>query len=57
MKKTLFIFRLFFLLVSVLGCVLMSYQVDEWSLLLVLFVGMGMASLVILVDIMLEGFS
>ena len=57
MKKTLFIFRLFFLLVSVLGCVLMSYQVDGWSLLLVLSVGMGMASLVILVDIMLEGFS
>ena len=57
MKKTLFIFRIFFLLVSVLGCVLMSYQVDGWSLLLVLSVGMGMAILVILVDLMLEGFS
>ena len=57
MKKTLFIFRLFFLLISVLGCVLMSYHVEGWSLPLVLFVGMGIATLVILVDLMLEGFS
>lgn len=57
MKKTLFIFRIFFLLVSLLGCVLMSYQVAEWNFWLVLFVGMGIASLVILVDLMLQGFS
>lgn len=57
MKKTLLIFRIFFLLISLLGCVLMSYQVPEWSLWLVLFVGMGMASLVILIDLLLRGFS
>jgi len=57
MKKTLLIFRLFFLLVSLLGCALMAYQVEEWSFLLVLSVGMGIAILVILVDILLEGFS
>ena len=57
MKRTLFIFRIFFLLISLLGCVLMSYQVAEWSLWLVIFIGMGMASLVILTDLMLRGFS
>lgn len=57
MKKTLLTFRLFFLLISVLACVLMAYQIEEWSLPLVLVVGMGIASLVILVDLMLEGFS
>ena len=57
MKKTLLIFRIFFLLISLLGCVLMSYQVAEWNFWLVLFVGMSMASLVILIDLMLQGFS
>jgi uncharacterized protein YacL len=57
MKKTLLIFRIFFLLISLLGCVLISYQVPEWNLWLVTFVGMSMASLVILIDLMLRGFS
>lgn len=57
MKKTLFIFRIFFLLVSLLGCVLMSYQVADWNLWLVIFVGMSIAILVILTDLLLEGFS
>ncbi|CAA6691125.1 MULTISPECIES: PIN/TRAM domain-containing protein [unclassified Lentimonas] len=57
MKKTLLIFRIFFLLISFLGCALMSYQVGDWSFLSVLSVGMGIAVLVILIDLMLEGFS
>lgn len=57
MRKTLFIFRLFFLLISLLGCVLMWYVVGDWDLLLVLGVGMGIAALVILTDILLAGFS
>jgi uncharacterized protein YacL len=57
MKKTLLIFRIFFLLVCLLGCVLLWYRVGDWSLWLVLFVGMSMASLVILIDMMLQGFS
>lgn len=57
MKKTLLIFRIFFLLISLLGCVLISYQVPEWNLWLVTFVGISMASLVILIDLMLRGFS
>jgi hypothetical protein len=51
MKKTLLIFRIFFLLISLFGCVLIAYQVPEWRLWLVMFVGMGMASLVILIDL------
>jgi uncharacterized protein YacL len=57
MKKTLFLFRLFFLLVSLLGCVLMWYAVKDWSLWGVLFVGMSVACLVILTDLLLQGFS
>lgn len=57
MNKTLLIVRLFFLLVSVLGCVLMAYVVDGWSLPAVLFVGMSISCLVILTDLLLEGFS
>ncbi len=51
MKKT----RIFFLLISLFGSVLIAYQVPEWRLWLVMFVGMGMASLVILVDLLLRG--
>mgnify|MGYP005865179907 CR=1 FL=1 len=57
MKKTLFILRAFFLLLSFLGCFLLDYAIEDWSLLLVLFVGMSIAALVILVDLLLEGFS
>ena len=57
MGKTILIFRIFFLLVSALGCVLLTYVVEDWNWLPVLFVGMSVAALVILTDIMLEGFS
>lgn len=57
MKQTLFIFRIFFLVVSLLGCLLLSYSVEEWNLLMVIFVGMSIASLVILTDLLLRGFS
>jgi uncharacterized protein YacL len=57
MHKTLLIFRLFFLTVSLLGSVLIWYVVADWSLFIVLTVGLGIAALVILTDILLEGFS
>ena len=57
MKKTFLLLRLFFLLVSLLGSVLIWYVVQDWSLWVVLVVGMGIASLVILTDALLEGFS
>ena len=57
MKKTFFLFRLFFLLLSLLGSLLIWYVAQDWSLWLVLVVGMGIASLVILTDALLEGFS
>ena len=57
MKKTFLLLRLFFLLLSLFGCVLIWYVVQDWSLWLVLVVGMGIASLVILTDALLEGFS
>lgn len=57
MKKTLYILRAFFLLLSLLACLLLNYVVEEWSLVMVLPVGMSIAVLVILVDLLLEGFS
>ncbi|MFU8848857.1 MAG: PIN/TRAM domain-containing protein [Opitutales bacterium] len=57
MKKTLYILRVFFLLLSFLGCILLNYVVEDWDLFLVLSVGMSIAVLVILVDLLLEGFS
>lgn len=57
MGKTILIFRIFFLLVSLLGSILMSYVVEDWNFLPVVFVGMSLAALVILTDILLEGFS
>jgi uncharacterized protein YacL len=57
MGKTILIFRIFFLLVSFLGCVLLSYIIEDWNFLTVVFVGMSVAALVILTDILLEGFS
>lgn len=57
MNKTIHIIRAFFLLLSLLACVLLNYVVEDWNLLLVLGVGMGIAVLVILVDLLLEGFS
>lgn len=57
MNKTIFLFRLFFLILSFLGCLLMNYVIEEWTFLPVFFVGMSVAALVILTDILLEGFS
>ena len=57
MKKTLYILRGFFLLFCLIGCVLLSYVVEDWSIWMVVPVGMGMAILVILTDLLLEGFS
>ena len=57
MKKTLLIFRILFLLLSFWGAVLIWYVVGDWNLLITVFVGMSLASLVILTDILLEGFS
>lgn len=57
MGKTIFIFRIFFLIISLLGCALLSYVVEEWTLFPVIFIGMSVASLVILTDVLLQGFS
>lgn len=57
MNKTILIIRTFFLLVSLLGCLLLSHVVEEWSLWPVLFIGMSVAVLVLLTDVLLEGFS
>ena len=57
MNKTIFIIRIFFLIVSLLGSVLLSHVVDEWSLWPVVFIGMCVAALVLLTDVLLEGFS
>jgi uncharacterized protein YacL len=57
MNKTILTIRIFFLLMSLLGCVLLSYAVEEWDLAAVIFIGMSLAALVILTDIMLQGFS
>ena len=57
MKKTIYILRAFFLVLSFLGCLLLNYVVEDWSLAMVLPVGMGIAVLVILTDLLLEGFS
>ena len=57
MKKNILVIRLFFLSVCLLGCVLIWYQVGAWSLWQVVWVGMNLAGLVILTDLLLEGFS
>lgn len=57
MKKNLFIIRTFFLLISLSGCFLIWYYTEAWDLWQVFFVGMSMAALVILTDLLLEGFS
>lgn len=57
MKKTLLFVRIFFLVVSALGCALMTYVVEDWNASVVFFVGMSIATLVILTDLLLEGFS
>ncbi len=57
MNKTIVIIRIFFLIMSLLGCVLLSHVIEEWTLWPVVFIGMSVAVLVILTDVMLEGFS
>ncbi len=58
MKRNLLIFRIFFMMVSLLGCWMLWYtSAGDWALLPVMIVGMGIASLVILTDMLLQGFS
>jgi uncharacterized protein YacL len=59
MSPTIRIIRLFFLLLCLLGGWLVSYTVPEWDQYrwLAVFIGGGIGTLVILVDIMLKGFS
>jgi len=57
MRKTLLIFRLFFFTISLLGSVLIWYVAADWNFFVVLTVGLGIASLVVLTDLLLEGFS
>ena len=54
MKNNILTIRIFFLLVCLLGCVLIWYQVGAWSLWQVIWVGMSMTALVILTDLLLE---
>lgn len=57
MKNNILIIRVFFLFVCLLGCILIWYQVGAWDLWQVILVGMSLAALVILTDLLLEGFS
>lgn len=57
MNKTILTFRIFFLLLSLFGCFVLNFAIEEWSLPQVVFVGMSLAALVILTDALLEGFS
>ncbi|WP_269524288.1 PIN/TRAM domain-containing protein [Coraliomargarita parva] len=57
MRNTILILRVFFLLLSLLGSVLMWYVVGDWPFPVVVFVGMSIAVLVILTDMLLQGFS
>lgn len=57
MKSNILTIRIFFLFVCLFGSVLIWYQIGAWSLFQVLWVGMGLGALVILTDLLLEGFS
>jgi uncharacterized protein YacL len=59
MSRTIFIVRIFFFIVCVLGSWLVCFTVKEWDQyqLLALGIGVLLGSLVILVDIFLKGFS
>jgi len=56
-KQTILIFRCFFVVLSLLGSVLIWYVVEDWHLGIVVFVGLCLSALVILTDMLLEGFS
>lgn len=57
MKSNILIIRIVFFLICMLGSVLIWYQVGAWDFWQVLFIGMNMAALVILADVLLDGFS
>jgi uncharacterized protein YacL len=59
MNQTLRILRIFFFLLCLIGAWLISYTVPEWDAYrwLALFIGAGIGALVVLVDVMLKGFS
>ena len=59
MNKTIFIVRLFFFILCVLGSWLVCFSVKEWDEYQLLAIGIGilLGFLVILVDIFLKGFS
>ena len=57
MNKTLLTCRILFLLISFWGAVLVWYVAGDWDLVLTVFIGMSIALLVILTDLLLEGFS
>jgi len=59
MSKTIFIIRIFFFLICVMGSWLVCFAVKEWDHLQLLAIGIGcmLGSLVILIDVMLKGFS
>ena len=59
MNETIRVIRIFFLLLCIVGGWLISYGVPEWDQyrFLAVFIGAAIGTLVILVDIMLKGFS
>ncbi len=59
MNKTLITIRIFFLSICFLGSWLVWYSNEDWkdSMYLVLFIGLSIGALVVLVDILLKGFS
>ncbi len=57
MKNNILIIRVFFFLVCLLGCALIWYHTGAWDLWQVIVVGVNLALLVILTDVLLEGFS
>ncbi|MEX0329940.1 MAG: PIN/TRAM domain-containing protein [Puniceicoccaceae bacterium] len=59
MNYTLRVLRLFFMLLCIVGAWLISYVVPEWDAYrwLAIFIGAGIGALVVLIDVMLKGFS
>lgn len=59
MNKTIFIIRVFFLIICVIGSWLVCFTVKEWDQYQLLAIGIGcmLGGLVILLDIFLKGFS
>jgi len=59
MNKTLLSLRLLFVVLCTLGGWLVCYTIEEWDehRLLAMFVGFSIGALVVLVDVLLKGFS